>query len=301
MKIGRFIMSDKKTPKKPQKYVCEICDFFSNNLKDYKRHCLTIKHKNGVFSYNSNKKTPTTNCFECMCGKVYKFRSGLTTHSDKCMLQNAPKYSKNMKEETIHDCEYCGRTFVNSFNLKRHYERCKLKAQEFKIQTMIIDTLQNELVKKDKQLLEQKQEITKKEDQIKELLPKVGHGNVTFNINNFLNDNCKNAISLDSFVNNIKFSLDQLIFTKNEGITSGISHIIMDNMNKLALHERPIHCSDKKREVLYIKNDTWEKDTNKKNTKYMIERLCHKQVVSINKLITDQDDDFIQVVDQCAS
>ena len=71
-------------------------------------------------------------------------------------------------------------------------------------------------------------------------------------------------------------------------------------MDKLSLHERPIHCSDKKREVLYIKNDTWEKDTNNKTTKKFLNKLCSKQVNSINKLVHNPDD-YVDMLQQCSS
>jgi hypothetical protein len=162
-----------------------------------------------------------------------------------------------------------------------------LKKDKLQLQTLMIDTLQTQLEQKD--------------TQIKDLLPKVGNGNITFNINTFLNDKCNEAMTLEDFVENIKINLDQLLLTKSEGLTSGITNIIMDNINKLDLHKRPIHCSDKKREVLYVKNDSWEKDSYNKNTKHMINTLCTKQLKSVNHLIGNKDDNFVDIVGQCVS
>lgn len=75
----------------------------------------------------------------------------------------------------------------------------------------------------------------------------------------------------------------------------------MDNINKLDLHKRPIHCSDKKREVLYVKNHSWEKDSDNKNTKHMINKLCTKQLKSLNQLINNTDDHFVDIIEQCVS
>ena len=97
----------------------------------------------------------------------------------------------------------------------------------------------------------------------------------------------------------IKISLDQLLLTKSEGVTSGITNLITENMNKLALHERPIHCSDKKREILYVKNDKWEKDTNKTDTTQMINKLCNKQLKSVNDLVDDYNDEYVDIIGKC--
>ena len=89
-----------------------------------------------------------------------------------------------------------------------------------------------------------KKQMEEKNKQINDLIPKVG--NNKFNINIFLNEKCKNALSLRDFIDNIEITAQALSLTKDEGLTTGLSHLIMENMNKLALHERPIHCSDKK-------------------------------------------------------
>ena len=86
-------------------------------------------------------------------------------------------------------------------------------------------------------------------------------------MNNFLNEQCKDAMSIEEFMNKIAITLENLAVTQQEGISTGISHLIIDNIQKLSLKERPIHCSDKKREILYVKNDIWEKDINKMKLK----------------------------------
>ena len=83
----------------------------------------------------------------------------------------------------------------------------------------------------------------------------------------FLNEKCKDAMTMDKFIEGIEISMKNLLTTKDKGLAEGISNIFVENMNKLSLHERPLHCTDTKRETLYIKNDKWEKDKDNKQVK----------------------------------
>jgi len=82
------------------------------------------------------------------------------------------------------------------------------------------------------------------------------------NINIFLNEQCKDALTMNEFIDKIKITIDDLLVTKNKGLTEGVSNIFIENMNKLSLHERPIHCTDVKRETVYIKCNGEDKGTN---------------------------------------
>ena len=100
---------------------------------------------------------------------------------------------------------------------------------------------------------------------IQELAPKVGNNNNNqFNINVFLNETCKDAINISDFVKSIEVGMKELEFTKSNGIVKGVSTILTKNLNKLEIEKRPIHCTDVKRNTLYIKNkDEWNKITRK--------------------------------------
>ena len=145
--------------------------------------------------------------------------------------------------------------------------------------------------------------IMKQQEQMIEILPKIGnitnnttnnttHNNQKFNINLFLNEQCKDAINISDFIKSIEVSIDQLNFTKDKGLAAGVSKTIIENMSKLSLYERPMHCTDIKRETLYIKDhDAWSKDSNKDKIKKAIKDVSTKQFCALNNW-TKENHDF---------
>ena len=217
-----------ENPQKIPKYYCEHCEYKTNNKKDYIKHLSTLKHSkvdnyNGLTTENPQK---IPKIFKCnVCDKGYKYRDGLWRHSKKC------------KEPTVAE------VFSNN------------NTQQL-----------TELVLK---MVEQNQELTK---QIVELAKVGGNGNHQhntnninshnkFNLNVFLNEECKDAINISDFVSSLVVSVKDLEETARLGYSEGISRIFLNGLQNLDTHARPIHCSDSKREILYIKDqDKWEKD-----------------------------------------
>jgi hypothetical protein len=242
-------------PQKPQNYSCACCDFISCNKKDYVRHLSTQKHKkreNDTNKIQKNPKKPQTQ-YECsICKKTYKYPSGLYRHKKNCMEHE------------------------NNTNLNN--------------QLMLSKELILEVVK------QQQNQIKELTNTIKELIPKVGNNitttNQKFNIQVFLNEKCKDAINMSDFIKSIEVSLQQLDYTKHNGLVNGLSNVIIENMNKLGLYQRPIHCTDLKRESLYIKDDdNWEKDINKEKIKRVIKDVSTKQFYALSKW-TKENPDF---------
>ena len=162
-----------------------------------------------------------------------------------------------------------------------------------------------ELVKENKEM---RNMMVEQQKTIGELIPKVGNNNSTtnntnntnntinqkFNINVFLNEQCKDAINMSDFIRNIEISLEQLDFTKTNGLEKGLSQVIMENMNKLSLYERPMHCTDTKRETIYIKdNDKWEKDKSKEKIKHAIRKTSNKNYMALTNW-TKENPDFMK-------
>ena len=139
--------------------------------------------------------------------------------------------------------------------------------------------IKNTLIKENEELRKQ---LKVQSEQITDMIPRIGNNNCNnikqkFNINVFLNEQCKDAININDFIKSIYVSPDQLDYTNAKGLADGLSNTIMENMNKLSLYERPVHCTDAKRETLYIKHDdTWEKDKDKSQIKKAIKKASNK-------------------------
>ena len=241
-----------------KKYSCEVCDFITFKKTDYERHLLTDKHKkriNDDFIKNEITENELTENkkFVCKCGKEYKYKQGLSVHKKKC-----------------------------------NYEEKCVEITEINTKPIISQELVLTMINENKELRNQNQELT---NTIKELVPQIGNNNTNnshnttnnqFSINVFLNEQCKDAINMSDFIKQIEISLEQLDFTKTNGLEKGLTHAIMENMNKLSVYERPMHCTDVKRETLYIKdNDTWEKDKDKSKIKQVIKKASNKNYTAL--------------------
>jgi len=266
------------------KYICKNCHFYSNNKTDFNRHNGTAKHKKSVFG--NDFQFLEIKKLKCeFCNKEYKTKSGLWKHVKSC---------NNSKTILI----------KNNTNLNNNLENLVIK--------LITENndIKNTLLKENQQL---KNKLDEKDSQLNELIPKIGNTtnntiNNKLNINVFLNEQCKDAMSISDFVKNIEISLKNLLTTKTKGLGIGLNEIINENMNKLSLYERPIHCTDKKRETLYIKNEKWEKDVDKTNTTLMLKGLQMQQIKSLHKFKEshpnyEQDDDlkheYILLLNKC--
>jgi hypothetical protein len=147
-------------------------------------------------------------------------------------------------------------------------------------------------------LVEQQKQIVEQQKQISELIPKVGNtinntANIKqkFNLNIFLNEKCKDAINMNEFIEKLNLTLENLDTTKTKGLTEGISNIFIENMNKLSVYERPLHCTDTKRDILYIKeNDLWEKDKNNMKIKNVIKDINNNHFKLIKDWIEENPD-----------
>jgi hypothetical protein len=158
--------------------------------------------------------------------------------------------------------------------------------------------IKNLLLIQQQQLLEQQKQLGEQHRQLVEIVPKIGnitnntaHIKQNFNINVFLNEQCKNAINMNDFIKQIKLTLEDLDLTKNKGLEIGLSNAIIQTINKMSLFERPLHCTDPKRETLYIKdNDLWEKDSDKTKIKGALHNLNKAHFKLIQDWIAENPD-----------
>jgi len=122
------------------------------------------------------------------------------------------------------------------------------------------------------------------EEAIKEIIPKIGNtinNNQQYTIQMYLNEKCKDALNIGDFINSLQITLDDLNMTTNQGLIEGVTLTMMRGLEKLQVHERPIHCSDLKREIMYIKDENeWNRDANNDKLKNTIEKVADKQLQS---------------------
>ena len=209
------------------KYYCDTCDYNTSKKSSFDSHILSAKHKRQL--------TATEICPEHICSfcdKKYQDRTGLWRHKKICVQQK--------QNETV------------------LIEQLLKQNDDFK--TLIIE--QNKL------FVEQTQEIQKQMIDIckngvinNNTINNVNSNNKTFNLQVFLNEDCKDAMNITDFVNSINLQLSDLEHVGKVGYVEGISNIIIKNLKALDVTKRPVHCTDPKRETIYIKDgDVWEKD-----------------------------------------
>ena len=231
-----------------------------------------------MITENTQKNSLNFECINCNFKTCKKndYKRHLLTDKHKRLQNNDKSGVENKK----YICE-CGREYKYRQGLYNHRKTCKGEKKE----TAIIENEEN--VDYKSMFLEMINENKELRKTISELIPKVGNtinsnNKQKFNINVFLNEKCKDAISMDEFIDKIEVSMKNLLTTKEKGQVYGISNIIMENMNKLSLYERPLHCTDKKRETLYVKNNEWEKDDNKEHINKALKKVESKQLKNLN-------------------
>ena len=219
--------STEKTKKNENIFSCDFCHFNTCKKTDFNRHLLTIKHKSNTLATADNTKNEIIYTCDC-CNKKFKDRSGLWRHKKKCFANV--------------DIEY--------------------KPSEPTEKELILM-----LIKQNTQLIEQNASLVKNgvNNSYSHNNNNNNSNNKTFNLQVFLNETCKDAMNITDFVNSIQLQLSDLEKVSEIGYTQGISNIIINNLNELDVTQRPVHCADKKREVIYIKDeDKWEKDNEDK-------------------------------------
>ena len=260
-------MDNKKMPKNADIFGCEICNFKCSKKSNYNKHILTAKHKMVTNdNINNSKKINRLAC--CKCSKEFKHRSGLSRHSKKCSPKQEPteetpiETSEETPIETSHPPPMMPDMNVFIELLKQN--------QEFK-ELMVEQSKQNQELQK--QLIEAtKASGSHIENQTNNNTTNNNNNNQKFNLNFFLNDTCKDAMNMSDFIKNMDINFEDIENIGKNGYVTGMTDMILSRIKNLDVIKRPMHCTDLKRETMYIKdNNEWEKDTpdNKKLHKMM--------------------------------
>ena len=294
-------MDNQKNAEKCQIFKCENCDFKCCKESNYKKHLETIKHKRVT---ESNKKMPAkeNETFNCICGNIYKYRPGLAKHKRTCFIY------KSFKEECENNCSKYDN--IIEYNIDNEddidseilgYTEKNKKACEHKHAKNIKDKLVLKLIKDNSEMMKI---IKGQQEQINIIIPKLSNitnnttnnttnhttNNTTnnFNLNVFLNEKCKDALNISDFIDSLKITLDDLLFSKKNGISRGITDVMIKGLKELDVYKRPIHCTDIKRDVMYIKDeDKWHKDDNHDKIKNTIVKIADKERTALHQWAND--------------
>ena len=251
--------AEKKMPKNAVFY-CKICDFKCSKLSNYENHVKTKKHLSRLSGNQMETlETPENaeiiyfedhNCI-CNCGKKYTSKSGLWKHKKTCN-QKICDYSHKTMEELPEDFKITPQMFYDLLKQNNELHKTLLEMAKEKAPTNITNC---------------------------------GNNNKTFNLNMYLNETCKEAINISQFVSQIQLTISDLEETGKLGYAEGISKVFIKNLNEMETTERPIHCSDSKREILYIKDDNeWHKeDINKTILTKAIKQVANKNIKQITE------------------
>ena len=270
-------METKKSLKKSPFFVCKVCDYNTSKKSDFDKHLSTRKHDDMVTmetleTKKSQKVAQHNMCNKCK--KVYNTRSGLWKHMKIC------DYITNV-------------SMLSS-------EQCKNEESNAKIDNLYNIPNKDELLFK---LIKDNDEMMKiikgQQEQINSIIPKIGNttnntnNNTTnnFNLNVFLNEQCKDALNISDFIDSLKITLEDLLFSKTNGISRGITDVMIKGLKELDIHKRPIHCTDIKRDIMYIKNeDNWLKDENHDMMRNTIIKIADMERTALQQWAIDNPD-----------
>jgi hypothetical protein len=282
------------------KYFCKICNFATNKKGNWNNHLVTRKHLS-----NKNEKT-----YVCKCGLQYKHMSSLCKHKKKCIVttnknnddENLDNYSCNNSEN---NSEISSEN-DNNTNIEIDIDKKTINADlimEFLQQSKDMQKL---LMEQNRELQNTVVELSKKQT----VTNNYQQNNITnnnFNLNLFLNEQCKDAINITDFIESIQLTVSDLEATGRLGYVPGISRILVNKLKELDVYTRPLHCTDLKRETVYVKNNnSWEKECSQKNKmRHVIKRIARKNLQQLPawqaqnpdfiKLDTQENNDYLKI------
>jgi hypothetical protein len=277
-------MNDKSSQKVAPGYNCNICKYTTSKIFNLKKHLSTAKHL-GMTNNDEKVANSSPGNFGCECGNTYKYRQGLFSHKKKCDY-------KSIHTGKLPDVS------SNAIDTKFVMDLVK-KNQE----------LQDLLIEQNKQMQEQARQHFELVNKLVEREPGTINGsnnnNTTnnhqkFNLNFFLNETCKDAMNLNEFVENIRITFQDLLKIGNDGFVTGVSDIFIKELRDLEVTKRPLHCTDSKRETIYVKeNDAWNKD-DKENSKLknIIEKVEYKNVAALQQWCNENPESKINNTDK---
>ena len=299
------VLLTEKYKKSSPEYFCSTCDYVTSKKTNYDKHLLTRKHT--LLTEKSQKYQKSSSEFNCL---VCDYTTCIKQNYDKHLLTRkhgllVKKYQSNEseqnEEESNHVCDNCMAVYHSKQGLWNHKQKCKetfpppppdlaqmfitMVQQNNEFKELLIQ--QNE---KDQELKNTIIELSKRENVVIHNTNNTNSNNTNsnntnnFNINLFLNEKCKDALNITDFVNSLTIDFEDLEYVGNNGYVDGITNLFMKGLKELDIYKRPIHCTDVKRETIYIKDDdVWEKDTQcNSKIKKVIGKIANKNMMKIS-------------------
>ena len=238
-------------------FYCILCHYGTCKKSSYDNHLLSRKHKKSMIFNEKAENCNTFSKYSCKkCGKEYKDYSGLWRHRKKCDYSNNNKIDiKDKLEEPKNELNITNEIFLEFLKQNQEFQKQIFEFMKTNV-TNISNTTNNNN----------------------------NCYNKTFNLQFFLNEKCKDALNINEFIDSLKISFSDLENIGENGFVNGISKIFVNGLKSLDVYKRPIHCSDLKRETMYLKEDNiWEKDNeNKDRLKKAVKLIAHKNMLKIN-------------------
>jgi hypothetical protein len=278
-------MELKKILKNSENIFCECCNYTATRLHDFKTHLLTSKH---LLNVNGNNEALKNNVdyFQCStCNFITSKKSNFEKHilSKKHINENKKNVDTN-----LNCCSICDKKFVYASGLWKHKQKCFRKEESENLPKNVQENTQNsgistdlvlEILKQNKDLqnvlIEQNKQIIELSKN-NSVVNSNNNNTNNFNLQFFLNETCKDAMNITDFVNSLQLSVKDFETTGRIGYVEGISRIIINGLKQIDTNKRPVHCTDLKRETVYIKHENeWEKDNpDKKKLKWAINSVA---------------------------
>ena len=258
-----------KNAKNAKSYECKFCDFICSKKSNWNIHLTTRKHhiRTTLNEIEPNHAKKCPKLFTCDCGKGYPARNSLWYHKKKCSFvqkdtEEEPKEDTSVHTGGINNPEIVEKMFVM-------FTQMMTQNQEF--MTTVIGKVGN---------------------------TNCNNTNNQFNINMFLNDHCKDAMNIKDFINSLPITTQMYDDINKKGTAEVLTNTMIEGLNKMEVVERPIHCMDKKRKVIYVKDDdNWEKDINNEKMTDTAEIILDKIRTNFKSLWTDNKQKLINMGD----
>jgi uncharacterized protein YxeA len=248
-------------------FICNFCNISCSKKNDMDRHLLTKKHNSNI---TGNKKKINTN-FHCeKCNKIYNSRKGLWGHNKICK-ESELTVKNTIIDSSLNEIKILTNLVIelvkNNTELQKQTSELQKQNQDFQKQTQDVQKQNQDFQKQTTELQKQMIEVCQKIQPT--TINNNNSNNKTFNLQVFLNEECKDAMNMSDFINSIEIKVSDLVNIGKLGYVEGMSNIIIKQLNDTDINKRPVHCSDAKRETLYVKEENkWEKDT--QETKQML-------------------------------